>query len=112
MSTRFRQEIQPSRQRGCISYLMDTIYGEKRVEGPRCSEHFAARRCDERRFWVLTHLPSGKCIPGATRRVLKRTQQIAFLLEQEPVQWSRRSPRMSKALIARLKDVVGVIPVA
>lgn len=107
----FRQVIHPG-PRGTVRYLINTIYGVKPVCGPRLSEHFAARRCEDvdQRIWVMTHLPTGLYVPWSARRILYRSQQVAAVLEQA-VDWSKaKRPGLTKTLSQRLVAEIQKIP--
>lgn len=67
---------------GRIRYRIATLCGPKFRIGVRLSENFAACQDTERSLWVMTHLPSGRMIPYASRRTLKASCELAQKMEQ------------------------------
>lgn len=69
--------------KGRIRYRIATMYGTKFRIGVRLSEHFAATQDHSGgAFWVMTHLPTGRSMPYASRRTLKASRALAQRMEQ------------------------------
>jgi len=87
-----------------VVYRIATTDGYHVTVGRRVSHHFAAERVDGR-YWHLTHLPSGRCLPGGHRRTLHEAIAMAEALESI-ADWSAvKQP--SKALQARVREITG-----
>lgn len=85
---------------------------KKQVTGYCLNEFFGAHREDGKRWWTVTHLPSGR---AATLGLLtlRECKEIADALVAEPVDWSTRAIcRLSKSLPIlqkrRLRQICGL----
>lgn len=96
----FQQAIVPL-PRGRVRYRVDRA-GPLTRDGRRVSTNFAA--CWEAGRWVVTHLPSGREVPGAGRPRLAEVTHVARQLEDAGACGRKR---VSQKTIRRMKRVLG-----
>lgn len=99
---RFVQQVDQF-ERGQIRYRVATTAGISLRMGRRLSEHFAAER-DVFDHWVMTHLPTGRMVPGATRKRLSEVAALAAALEPL-TDWSKARIKADAVLTAQMRAV-------
>lgn len=107
MAMRFRQKVEPW-PRGRIRYRADVRFGcEPARVGYRVSEHFAVSH-GEYGPWTITHLPTGRIMPGAAPTTLAEAKRIARKLERL-ASWGRYTARRlpGQGIARRLEKAFG-----